>query len=100
MKEGTFQSQKQMLLNKKYWIPNIRDKIQKIIGNCVPCICLAGEKQGRREEFLNFKGIPRRRCVLQIRVAIRHENHEYGRNVKYSEETINCFRESMSYNLG
>jgi hypothetical protein len=40
------------LLNQEYWIPNIRNKIQKVIKNCVPCI-LAEKKQGRQEGFLS-----------------------------------------------
>jgi len=33
-------------------MPNITDKIQKIIENCIPCI-LAEKKQSRQEGFLN-----------------------------------------------
>jgi len=40
------------LINKEYWIPNLRDKIQKVIKNCIPCI-LAERKQGKQEGFLN-----------------------------------------------
>jgi len=40
------------LLSKEYWIPYVRDKIQKIIRNCVPCI-LAEKKQGKQKGFLN-----------------------------------------------
>jgi len=36
------------LLNKKYWISNIRNKIQKVIGNCIPCI-LKRNRVGRKD---------------------------------------------------
>lgn len=40
------------LLKRKYWIPHVKGKIQKVIRNCVPCI-LAEKKQGKQEGFLN-----------------------------------------------
>jgi len=40
------------LINKEYWIPNLRDKIPKVIKNCVPCI-LVERKQGKQEGFSN-----------------------------------------------
>jgi hypothetical protein len=55
MRERTFQSKTEALLNQKYWIPDIRDKIQKVIRNCVPCI-LDEKEQDRQEGFLNFEG--------------------------------------------
>jgi hypothetical protein len=33
-------------------MPNVRDGIQKVIRNCIPCI-LAERKQGRQEGFLS-----------------------------------------------
>jgi len=38
--------------DKSRGIPNIRDKIQKVITNCIPCI-IAEKKNGRQEGFLN-----------------------------------------------
>jgi len=40
------------LLRRDYWIPNIKNKIEKIIKNCIACI-LAEKKQGKQEGFLN-----------------------------------------------
>jgi len=68
MRERTFQSKTEALLNQKYWIPDIRDKIQKVIRNCVPCI------------------------------VIRDENHKCGGSVKQSKETVNnCFRDLYNF---
>jgi len=33
-------------------MPNVRNRIQKVIRNCIPCI-LAERKQGRQEGFLS-----------------------------------------------
>lgn len=40
------------LLKKDYWIPDARQKIERIIKNCVACI-LAERKQGKCEGYLN-----------------------------------------------
>ena len=40
------------LINKEYYIHKAREKIEKIIRNCVPCI-LANRKQGKKEGFLH-----------------------------------------------
>jgi len=51
------------LLEKEYWMPNIRDKIQKVIENCIPCI-LTEKKQSRQEGFLNT--ISKKYCWIFI----------------------------------
>jgi transposase InsO family protein len=56
------------LLSQDYWMPNVRDGIQKVIRNCIPCI-LAERKQGRQERFLSTisKG--------EVRLDTYHINH-------------------------
>ncbi|XP_015514359.2 uncharacterized protein LOC107220321 [Neodiprion lecontei] len=46
------------ILVKDYWIPGLREKLEKIIRNCVDCI-VAERKQGKQEGYLNAiaKGI-------------------------------------------
>jgi len=56
----------EMLLDKEYWMPNIRDKIQKVIGNYVPCI-LAEKKQSGQQGFLN--------SILKEEVPLDHIDH-------------------------
>lgn len=40
------------VLCREYWIPELRQKIQTLIKNCIPCI-LAERKRGKQEGFLN-----------------------------------------------
>lgn len=40
------------ILNKEYWLPELRKKIEKIVRNCVDYI-MADRKEGRQEGYLN-----------------------------------------------
>lgn len=40
------------LVKTNYWIPNLRQKVEKIVRNCISCI-LAEKKQGKQECFLH-----------------------------------------------
>lgn len=40
------------LVKVEYWIPNLRQRIEKVVRNCVTCI-LAEKKQGKQECFLH-----------------------------------------------
>lgn len=40
------------LLNREYSIFNLRDKVERFIRNCVPCI-LVNRKRGKQEGFLH-----------------------------------------------
>ena len=40
------------LIREEYYIPNLEDKIRRLIQNCIPCI-LVERKSGKQEGFLN-----------------------------------------------
>lgn len=50
--QGHFGPEKvETLVRKEYWIPKLREKVEKVARNCVKCI-LAEKKQGRPEGYL------------------------------------------------
>lgn len=51
--QGHFKQPKlEKLIEKEFFIPNLRNKIDLVISNCVPCI-LVDRKQGKKEGFLH-----------------------------------------------
>lgn len=51
--QGHFKKTKlEKLINREFFIPNLQDKINRVVSNCVPCI-LVDKKAGKREGFLH-----------------------------------------------
>lgn len=40
------------MINREFYIPKLKEKIQTVIGNCIPCI-LGNRKEGKKEGFLH-----------------------------------------------
>jgi len=52
-RQGHFSAKKtQDLVEKSYFIPNLKEKVSRVVGSCVECI-LVNAKSGKQEGYLN-----------------------------------------------